>query len=200
VEYEKRALFPAAGLDPGTADAYYAVQALVDRLSYAGNEAARQYLNGAITREQAVDWLQRYAMMPKDRAAQRTRFFDQYRSYVINYNLGKDLVREWVERNPEQNATILVTFSIATDGSVRSTSTRGMDDSQTPGCVTRAVARARFPEAPAITTGETVVVVENGEIRVDSRKTGVTNPGQTVDLSTSVWSSLRIGNSESMHS
>jgi hypothetical protein len=25
------------------------------------------------------------------RAEQRVRFFDQYRSYVINYNLGKDL-------------------------------------------------------------------------------------------------------------
>jgi hypothetical protein len=97
VAYEKTALFPAAGLDPAQAAGYYAVQAIVDRLSYAGNEAARQYLNGAITREQAVDWLQRYAMMPKDRAEQRTRFFDQYRSYVINYNLGKDLVRGWVE-------------------------------------------------------------------------------------------------------
>ena len=26
------------------------------------------------------------------------RFFDQYRSYVINYNLGKDLVRAYIER------------------------------------------------------------------------------------------------------
>ena len=25
------------------------------------------------------------------------RFFDQYRSYVINYNLGKDLVRAYIE-------------------------------------------------------------------------------------------------------
>ena len=32
--------------------------------------------------------------MPKERAAQRVRFFDQYRSYVINYNYGKDLVRD----------------------------------------------------------------------------------------------------------
>ena len=24
-------------------------------------------------------------------------FIDQYRSYVINYNLGQDLVRRWVE-------------------------------------------------------------------------------------------------------
>ena len=35
--------------------------------------------------------------MPHDRAAQRVRFFDQYRSYVINYNLGKDLVRRYIE-------------------------------------------------------------------------------------------------------
>ena len=26
------------------------------------------------------------------------RFFDQYRSYVINYNLGKDLVKQYVDR------------------------------------------------------------------------------------------------------
>jgi hypothetical protein len=98
IAYEKESLFPAAGLDASSAEQYYAVQALVDRLAYAGNEAARRYLNGEISREQAADWLQRYAMMPKDRAEQRTRFFDQYRSYVINYNLGKDLVKAWVEK------------------------------------------------------------------------------------------------------
>jgi hypothetical protein len=31
-------------------------------------------------------------------ARQRIRFFDTYRSYVINYNLGQDLVRAYVER------------------------------------------------------------------------------------------------------
>ena len=36
--------------------------------------------------------------MPRERAAQRVRFFDQYRSYVINYNLGKDMVRDFIER------------------------------------------------------------------------------------------------------
>ena len=35
--------------------------------------------------------------MPHDRAVQRIKFFDQYRSYVINYNLGKDMVRHYVE-------------------------------------------------------------------------------------------------------
>ena len=36
--------------------------------------------------------------MSPARAQQRVRFVDQYRSYVINYNLGKDLVRQYVER------------------------------------------------------------------------------------------------------
>jgi hypothetical protein len=36
-------------------------------------------------------------MTPAAAAEQRTRFFDTYRSYVINYNLGKDLVKQYVE-------------------------------------------------------------------------------------------------------
>jgi hypothetical protein len=36
--------------------------------------------------------------MTRPRAEQRVRFIDQYRSYVINYNLGKDLVRGFIER------------------------------------------------------------------------------------------------------
>ena len=43
-DYERTTLFPAAGLDASKAGEYYEVQALVDQLSYAGNEAARQLL------------------------------------------------------------------------------------------------------------------------------------------------------------
>jgi len=97
VEFERSVLFLKAGLDPTRAAEYYKVQALVDRLAYAGNEAARRHLNGQIDRAAAAAWLTRYAMMSSPRAEQRTRFFDQYRSYVINYNLGKDLVRQYIE-------------------------------------------------------------------------------------------------------
>jgi hypothetical protein len=97
VDYERTVLFPAAGLDPARAAEYYEVQALVERLSYAGNEAARRYLDGQIDAAAAAAWLERYALMPKERAQQRVRFFDQYRSYVINYNLGKDMVRRYIE-------------------------------------------------------------------------------------------------------
>ena len=97
VEFERTTLFSLAGLDPARAADYYEVQGLVDQLAYAGNEAARRYLNKEIDAAQAIAWLERYALMPHDRAAQRVRFFDQYRSYVINYNLGKDLVRRYIE-------------------------------------------------------------------------------------------------------
>ncbi len=96
--FERDALYPLAGLDPAGAETYNAVQQRIARLSYAGNEAARRYLDGDITREAASAWLQKWAMSPKDRADQRTRFFDEYRSYVINYNLGQDIVRSFVER------------------------------------------------------------------------------------------------------
>jgi len=95
--FERDVLFPIAGLDPSQADAYARVRTLVDRLAYAGNEAARRYLNGEIDRAAAAAWMSRYAMSSPKAAEQRTHFFDTYRSYVINYNLGKDLVKQYVE-------------------------------------------------------------------------------------------------------
>jgi len=97
VAFERDALYPAAGLDSSQASTYADIATLVDRVAYAGNEAARRYLNQEIDRAAATTWLARYAMMSPARAEQRTRFFDTYRSYVINYNLGKDLVKQFVE-------------------------------------------------------------------------------------------------------
>ena len=98
VAYESSRLFPAAGLDGARAAQYYAIFALGSKLAYAGNEAARGYLDGTMSHDAAVEWLVTYALMAPERARQRVRFFDQYRSYVINYNLGRDLVAAYVER------------------------------------------------------------------------------------------------------
>jgi len=97
VEFERAKLYPLAGLDPARAEEFDHVRQIVDRLAYAGNEAARRYINGEIDAGGAARWLAEYALYPRDRAEQRVRFIDQYRSYVINYNLGKDLVRRFVE-------------------------------------------------------------------------------------------------------
>ena len=104
VAFERDTLFPLAGLPAGAAEECYRVQALVHQLSYAGNEAARRYLDGGIDAAAAADWLERYSLMSPAAARQRIRFIDRYRSYVINYNVGQDLVRGYVERGAEPNA------------------------------------------------------------------------------------------------
>ena len=97
LEFERDVVYPLAGLDPLRAEGYERVRALTEGLSYAGNEAARRYLDGAIDARSAAEWLVEYALLSPAQAAQRVRFIDRYRSYVVNYNLGKDLVREWIE-------------------------------------------------------------------------------------------------------
>lgn len=97
VTFERDVLYPLAGLDASRALEYDRIRSLVDRLGYAGNEAARAYLNGAISADSAAAWLNTYALMEPARAEQRVRFFDTYRSYVINYNHGRDLVAGYVQ-------------------------------------------------------------------------------------------------------
>ncbi len=98
LEFEKRLLWPAAGLDPSRAEEFYAVQDLMKELAYATNEAARRYVNGEIDASAAATWLEKYALMDEKRAKQRTKFIEKYRSYVINYNLGEDMVRSYIEK------------------------------------------------------------------------------------------------------
>jgi hypothetical protein len=97
IAFEKQVLFPLAGLNPAKAATYYQIQDLTKGLSYAGNEAARQYLDGKISKKAAIDWLVKYALMAPERAKQRIGFIEKYRSYVINYNLGQDLVGQYIE-------------------------------------------------------------------------------------------------------
>ncbi len=96
--FERDVLFPLAGLDRRRAGIYSDVMAVMKGLDFAQNEAARRLVNGEIGEKEAAEWLTRYALMLPDRAAQRVRFIQKYRSYVINYNLGQDLVRSYVER------------------------------------------------------------------------------------------------------
>jgi hypothetical protein len=98
MKFEKEVLFPAAGIDSNRADEYYAVQDLLKQLDYAANEAARRLVNGEIDENAAAQWLQKYAVMDPKRTQQRVKFIKRYRSYVINYNLGEDMIRRYIEK------------------------------------------------------------------------------------------------------
>jgi len=98
ISFERDVLFPLAGLDPEKAELLDALNKLRRKLSHADNYAAREYLDGRMSREEAVDFLQRYTLASRERAEQRVRFIETYRGYVINYNVGRDLVADYVAR------------------------------------------------------------------------------------------------------
>ena len=103
--FQRDVLYPLAGINPALLDKYEALLKLTGQLSYAGNEAARDYIDGKMTRQQAIDWLINVELYPIEKAPQRISFFDVNRSYVINYNVGKDLVKNYVEHNTQSATT-----------------------------------------------------------------------------------------------
>jgi len=98
MKFEKQVLFPLAGINPDKADRYYEIQAVLQKLSYAGNMVAKLYLDGEIDRETAIAMLMKYSLSDAERSEQRVRFIENLRSYVINYNLGQDVVQAYIER------------------------------------------------------------------------------------------------------
>jgi hypothetical protein len=53
----------------------------------------KMYLDGEIDRARALELVQRYQLVSRDRADQSLRFTEGYRSYIINYGLGEQAVR-----------------------------------------------------------------------------------------------------------
>jgi hypothetical protein len=102
MEFDRDVLFPIAGFDPAEAERYHDVVRLAKALSYATNEAARRWLDGELTRDEAKSWLMRHDLMTAERAEQQMEFIERNRSYVINYNLGEELVRAHIERSSDR--------------------------------------------------------------------------------------------------
>ena len=96
--FERDVLFPLAGLDPATAEKKARLGALTRQLARAEYTIADDYLAGRIQRAEAIRRLMKYSLADEAKATQRLRFIDTYRSYIINYGLGRDVVQAWVER------------------------------------------------------------------------------------------------------
>ncbi len=98
LEFERDVLFPLAGLDPEKAVMLDKLTKLTYRLSHAITATAQLYLDGKIPQEEAIEQRRKYALTSRARAEQSVRFIEQYRSYVLNYNLGQDIVKEYIEK------------------------------------------------------------------------------------------------------
>jgi hypothetical protein len=95
--FESRTLYPLAGLSPAGAARYLELQHAMRDLAGARFTIAADYLDGRITRASAVELTRKYQLVSPARADKSVAFIDQYRSYVINYGLGQDMARAYVE-------------------------------------------------------------------------------------------------------
>jgi len=122
LKFEMETLYPLAGIDPAMAPAYDAVRKAMAELDGASLTISQLFLDGIIDRTKAVDLVQRYELVARDVAEHSLEFDEEYRSYVINYSSGEDLVRAYVDRAGEDPAArwkayehIIATPTLASD-------------------------------------------------------------------------------------
>jgi hypothetical protein len=98
LEFERDVLYPLAGFDPKNAEAFWKLQQATEALAGARLTIAKMYLDGEIDRAKALELTQKYQLLSPKRAEQQVGFTDHYRSYVLNYGWGKELVKAHIER------------------------------------------------------------------------------------------------------
>jgi len=103
LEYERDVLAPLAGLDASDLEAYYELREATGDLSGAYYTLAAAYLDGTMEREEVIEASMRYRLQSRERAEQSLRFMDTYRSYVINYGLGEEIIGNAVEAAGESS-------------------------------------------------------------------------------------------------
>ena len=104
IRFEATTLYPLAGLDPATAPAYGALREELHDLSGARLTIAAMYLDREIDRARALELTQRYQLVSRERAERNLAFTEQYRTYVINYLTGKELVGAYVHHAGQDEA------------------------------------------------------------------------------------------------
>lgn len=98
ITFAKNVLLPLAGLDTAGINLYFKALELRDELNFVRNEVCRGLLNKTMTQEQAVYWLKNFSLMNEESAVKSVSFIKANRSYVINYNYGKRLVKQYIEK------------------------------------------------------------------------------------------------------
>jgi hypothetical protein len=110
VRFEAAALYPLAGLDPATAPLYGTLREALHDLAGARLTIAAIYLDGEIDRDRALELTQRYGLVSRERAEQSLAFTEKYRSYVITYSAGKDLISAYADRAGQDEAAHWATY------------------------------------------------------------------------------------------
>lgn len=99
-DFQRSTLFASAGLDPAEAERYVRVIDLYKTIQWASVvEGSRSYLDGNFDREQALDFFMTYTLRNRPEAEGLLSAIELYRSYLVNYLFGAQMIRGYVEAN-----------------------------------------------------------------------------------------------------
>lgn len=104
VDFEIEVLCPAAGIDTAGYRDYVRVNELISELAPIGPDVARSYLDGYLSRKQAVEYLVTYGCRSQKRAEMNIDFFEKYRSYIVNYSVGLQITEKYLEKQTANTA------------------------------------------------------------------------------------------------
>lgn len=97
LEYETKVLYPLAGLPTADAAKLAELEAAKSDLALSKITIAREFLDGRIDEAEAVRLSEKYGLVSPESAKKSIDFAKQYRSYVLNYGYGEQLVRADIE-------------------------------------------------------------------------------------------------------
>jgi hypothetical protein len=96
ITFCKEVLLPLAGLDTTGITKYFKAGAIKGELNFARNEVGRGMLNKTMDSTTVMRWLKDYCLMSEEGAKKSISFIKANRSYVINYNHGMALVKNYI--------------------------------------------------------------------------------------------------------
>jgi hypothetical protein len=95
-------LGPAAGVPAEAILALDRIRDALGALKYVSGEGARMLLDEGKPETDVVAFVSRWGLVTEEKARKSVQFAKTYRSYVFNYSLGEDIVREWVGTGPDR--------------------------------------------------------------------------------------------------
>jgi hypothetical protein len=96
ITFCQNVLLPLAGLDTTGISTYFKAGAIKGELNFARNEVGRGMLNKTMDSTTVMRWLKDYCLMSEEGAKKSISFIKVNRSYVINYNHGLALVKNYI--------------------------------------------------------------------------------------------------------
>ena len=98
VTFQRDVLAPLAGINAESVEIWNEYVVLNSQLGdHATSATAQRYVDGEITRDEAVQERIKYGLRTPRQAERNVRFVEEVRSYVLNYSLGEEIVSTYID-------------------------------------------------------------------------------------------------------